>query len=331
MRAALLAIALTLGFAAPAGPRDAVSGRPSAATGPADAVTSRAAAARADGLLLLAVLSPERAMLADPRTGATTARELPGGTLCHGPLLAAGDRAVVFDLDRRNTLVARAIALDGRGPDRTLGRADAAIASTTPDRLWLGRTLRAGRHTRRIVLREIDAGGRVVGRAGGLLPRWAGLTAVMDDGGLVFTRGRGLAVSRPGRPRLLFEGGWPMAADGERLAWCGRRCRRVRIQSAAGERSSLHPMASARGHTPHPPSRPTDAASRCRWPARASPCSTWRPAAGASCAGPARRDTRRSRGRRRAAGCTSAAAIASTRGTPERSARARSRSALAEP
>jgi hypothetical protein len=189
-----------------------------------------------DGLLVLAVLSPERAIVADPRTGATTARELPGGTLCHGPLVAAGGRALLLDLDGPR-VVARSVSLARGGRGRSLGSADTAIAAAAPDRLWLGRTTRANQRTRRIALREVGADGRVVARAGGLLSRWEGLSAVMDDGGLLLTRGSGLVLRRPGRPRLLFRGAWPLAADGARFAWCGRRCRRVHVWSTTGERS----------------------------------------------------------------------------------------------
>jgi hypothetical protein len=46
------------------------------------------------GRLVLAVLAPERVMVADPRTGHTRAREVPGGTLCHGPVIVAAGRIV---------------------------------------------------------------------------------------------------------------------------------------------------------------------------------------------------------------------------------------------
>jgi hypothetical protein len=179
-------------------------------------------------------------MVADPRTGMTTARELPGGTLCHGPLIVARGRVLLFDVagPRR---VARSVPIARPGPARDLGTADVAIPSPAPDRLWLGRTTRAGERTRRIALREIGADGRVVARMNGLLPRWAGLHAVMEDGGLLLTRGRGLVLRRPRQRRQVFRGGWPMAADGERFAWCGRRCRRVRVWSDAGARSFAPP------------------------------------------------------------------------------------------
>ena len=72
---------------------------------------------RPDGLLVLAVLSPERAMVADPLTGRVRERQLRSGTLCHGPLIVTGDRVVYFDW-RRGRLAARAAPLDRLGRDR---------------------------------------------------------------------------------------------------------------------------------------------------------------------------------------------------------------------
>ena len=88
--------------------------------GPADAPLRDAGP---DGLLVLAVLGPERAMVADPRTGETTARELPGGTLCHGPLVAAGRRVAYIAL-RHGRFTALAAPLGRPGRARSLGRAD---------------------------------------------------------------------------------------------------------------------------------------------------------------------------------------------------------------
>jgi hypothetical protein len=197
---------------------------------PVSSAPPQSAAGEPDGVLALAVLSPERAMLADPRTGATTERELSGGTLCHGPLLVAGGRVLLFDVDGPR-LVARSVPLGRPGRAFSLGRADTAIASSAPDRLWLGRYTRLSDDTTRIELREIEAGGRVVARASGLLPRWGALHAVLDGGGLLVTRGRDLVLQRPGGPRLLFRRGWPVAASGARVAWCREPCRRIRLWS----------------------------------------------------------------------------------------------------
>jgi hypothetical protein len=71
----------------------------------------------------LAALSPERVMVVDPRTGKTTERELPGGTLCHGPVLAVGGR-IVYSGTRESRLVALSAPLSRPGVARSLGRAD---------------------------------------------------------------------------------------------------------------------------------------------------------------------------------------------------------------
>jgi hypothetical protein len=189
--------------------------------------------AEPDGLLLLAVLSPERAMAADPRTGATSARELPGGTLCHGPLLAVG-RRVVYVGSRKGRFVALSAPLGRPGRARSLGRADTMAASPTPGRLWLGRAIRLGRDAERIALREVDARGRVVARD--VLPEWAMLDGVVGDG-LLITRGSRIVLRRPQRPPRRIGAGWLFAAGASRVAWCKGGCRRVRIWSEAGEQT----------------------------------------------------------------------------------------------
>jgi hypothetical protein len=179
---------------------------------------------------VLAVLSPERAMLVDPRTGATTARELPGGTLCHGPLLFTGGRVVYIGL-RHGRFTALSAPLGRRGRARTLGRADTMTASSTPGRLWLGRSTRLGPGESRISLRELDVGGRAVARR--TVPRWAMLEGVVDDG-VVIARGRRIVLQPPQGPPRRIGVGWPLAAGGSRFAWCRGGCRRVRVWSGQG-------------------------------------------------------------------------------------------------
>jgi hypothetical protein len=228
MRAPLVAIALVLGFAAPAGTESA---------GPRQdgilAAAARDAAARPDGLLVLAVLSPERAIVADPRTGEMRERELAGGTLCHGPLLVIADRVVYFDL-RRRRLVARAAPLDRLGRDRPVGSAEIATPSATPGRLWLG-----NRRGSRIDLREIDVHGSVHARTSTRLARWGTLEAHVG-GEFLTTRGAGLVL---GRERI--RDGWLLGAGAERFAWCARGCDHVRVWSD-GDRSALYPPAGIR-------------------------------------------------------------------------------------
>ena len=229
------AAALALGLGATAtGPRE-----------PSSRAARPAPAREPDGLLVLAVLSPERAMVGDPRTGRTVARQLPGGTLCHGPVLAFGDRVLIFGV-RRSRVVPRSLALRGDGPARSLGQADTVIDSSAPGRLWLGRWTRQGDRTARLALREIDAAGHVFARTRWLLPRWATENAVMDDGSLLITRGRGVVLRRPGGSRLRFAGGSPLAAGGDRFAWHDRISSGVRLWTRDGGERAFDPPAGLR-------------------------------------------------------------------------------------
>jgi hypothetical protein len=218
MRSAFAALAATsLGLALPA-----AAGTPGERHEPAGP-------AEPDGMLVLAVLSPERAMVADPRTGATTARELPGGTLCHGPLLVTGGRVVMFDVHRRE-LVPRSLPLVPDGSAKPLGRADTALASSDAGRVWLGRYTWVDDKHGWISLREVGTAGRVTARMRIPLARWAWPVAVVD-GGLLTNRGRGIVLRRPQGPRVRIANGWPLAADGHRFAWCPRGCRRLGVWS----------------------------------------------------------------------------------------------------
>jgi hypothetical protein len=216
MRAALLAIALTLGLAAPAGTGS--DAPPPAAHGGAQ---------EPDGVLVLAVLSPERILVADPRTGRTRERVLPGGTHCHGPLLVTGDRVVYFGLRRR--LMARAAPLGRLGDDRPIGSAEIAVPSATPGRLWLG-----DRRGGRVELREVDLAGVVRARASTPVARW-GTVQARVGGEFLMTHGTGLVL---GSER--FRGAWLVAAAPDRFAWCGDPCPRVGIWSG-GSRGVLEP------------------------------------------------------------------------------------------
>jgi hypothetical protein len=209
MKAVLAAIALVLGFAAPAG-TDSIPRR----DGPPD------------GLLVLAVLSPERALVADPLSGSTRERELVGGTLCHGPLLALGDHVVFFDL-LRSRLVAQAARFNlgpprfnRLGRARVVGSADVATPSARPGRLWLG-TRRRGR----IELREVDARGAVHERTSIPVARMATLEA--DVGGeFLTTSGSDLVL---GRER--FRDAWLLAVHADRFAFCRGMCRRISVSN----------------------------------------------------------------------------------------------------
>jgi hypothetical protein len=145
-------------------------------------------------------------------------------------VLVAGGRVLFFGL-RRGGVVPRSAPLDERGPAISLGAADTAVASSEPGRLWLGHTTSLRGRTMRMSLREVDAGGRVVARTSRLLPRWGRLVAVVD-GGFLISRGRGLVLRRPHRPRLFIRDGWPLAAAASRFAWCPGGCRRLGVWSS---------------------------------------------------------------------------------------------------
>ena len=200
-----------------------------------------------DGLLVLAVLTPERAMVADPRTGATSERRLPGGTFCHGPLLAVGDRVVVSGTQGRRP-TARSLPLAMRGRGRSLGPAATFTASRTEGRVWLGhwRQPQVWSDTDRArgSFREVDATGRPVAHTTLRVHTWGSLEAVLDDG-FLFADGSGLSLRSPGTAPRRFRRAWLVAAGGSRFAWCQSGCRRLRIWSRDAERT-LDPPAGVR-------------------------------------------------------------------------------------
>jgi hypothetical protein len=63
-------------------------------------------------------------MVANPRTGETSARRLAGGTLCPGPVRAAGER-VILGGSRGGRAVALSLPLTLTGRARSLGVAEA--------------------------------------------------------------------------------------------------------------------------------------------------------------------------------------------------------------
>jgi hypothetical protein len=216
----------------------------------------------ADGLLVLGVgsskadprvVTREEAVVADPRTGALRARRLSGGSLCHGPVLAVGDR-VVFSGHRGRRPVARALPLTLDGPARSLGHADTFTASSTPGRLWLGRWRRSkggvqrwSNRPVRVTLSEVDATGRIRARTHSLLPRFASLYAA-TTAGFVGTEGRWLTLRQPGRDRPLMRvrDGWFAAAGSSSFAWCRGRCRAFHLWTGGGEGRLLRPPAGVR-------------------------------------------------------------------------------------
>jgi hypothetical protein len=191
----------------------------------------------------------ERAVVADPRTGALKGFALPGGTLCHGPLMAVGDR-VIFSGYRGSKAFAMSLPLTLRGEPAPLGRADTITPSARPGRVWLGRWSHKGKRSR-VTFREVavpgeeaasradpTAGGRLAGR----LPRWSLVHAALP-GGLVIQHQGALVLWNPHRTRPLRGGrrAWPVATGGSRFAWCREPCRVVHVREPAGVRTLAAP------------------------------------------------------------------------------------------
>jgi hypothetical protein len=202
-----------------------------------------------DGSLVLGVVGSEksssavrgeRVMVADPRTGTTRARLLPGGTLCHGELLVLGDR-VVFSGFRGRRAVALSLPTTLAGRPRSVGEADTVTPSARPGRIWLGRWT-VGDRRPRVALREIALGGGDAIHAAGRLPRWSRLYGALDAGFLVGSVRRLTLWDRGfDRRRRSIPDAWPIATGRSTFAWCGPHCRTLRVWSRAGERRYAPP------------------------------------------------------------------------------------------
>jgi hypothetical protein len=188
----------------------------------------------------------ERAVVADPRTGELNSFTLPGGTLCHGPLMAVGER-VVYSGYRGSRATAMSLPLTLRGEPASLGRADTITLSARPGRVWLGRWNHDGKR-KRATFREVAVPGEdATSRAGGAhpagrLPRESLLHAALRRAFVIEHRG-GLALWDGDRMRRLRGGrrAWPVASGGSRFAWCRERCRSVHVRTPAGTRTLSSP------------------------------------------------------------------------------------------
>ena len=133
------------GFAAPSSSEDSPSSQP-------------------DGVLVLGVVSrhggltTERAVVADARTGATRARRLEGGALCHGPVLAVG-RRVIASGSRRGRPAVLSFPLNLTGRPQLVARAEQFVPPSAPGRLWVARTRRHQRYLKFESLREVTPRG----------------------------------------------------------------------------------------------------------------------------------------------------------------------------
>ncbi len=103
---------------------------PAAGGGGGHAAAGDRGAAAAGERLVLAVIGTERSasavhgervVVADPRAGRVRSRRLPGGTLCHGPLMAVGDR-VIYTGYRGSRAMPMSLPLTLTGAPSPLGR-----------------------------------------------------------------------------------------------------------------------------------------------------------------------------------------------------------------
>ncbi len=172
--------------------------------------------------------------MVDVASGHLTTRRLEGGTLCHGLLMAAGDRAVWLSPAGRQQR-AEARTLDLRGPARVLGRADMVLPAGE-ERLWLAR-LRYGRAIRVVDVRLVTTSGVTVMRSRHRAP--VGYVQGATARALVVVRdGRGWEWEpRTGRVRRA-PWTWLVAVHGRRSAWCTEGCQRVRLVGPGRDRRS---------------------------------------------------------------------------------------------
>jgi hypothetical protein len=199
-----------------------------------------------DGTLALGVagfderagaVTREWAAVADPRTGALQRRQLAGGTLCYGQVLALGDR-VVFPGRRGRHAVARALPLSLEGPARAIGRADVFAPSPGEASLWLGRWRRGGL----LRLTEKQPDGTALVHARALLDRRGMLHAAIERG-FVVESGRWLLVWDILRdlPVRIATDSQFVAGQRWRFAFCRGLCRTVRVWRRTGPRSLALP------------------------------------------------------------------------------------------
>ncbi len=181
------------------------------------------------GHLVLGLHPPERVAVLDVATGAIKERRLPGGTLCHGPLMSGAGEVLFLGSDRaRMALMSLDLSMDRR--PRVIDRgAQQVLPATRRGSLWVIRFSYKGPVPRLSGVREVAADGSVLFGTRRRPPLGYPRGATAD--GIVFEhRGHGRiwnprtgAVRRAPGSRLV-------AASADRTAWCGERCRRLRLE-----------------------------------------------------------------------------------------------------
>jgi hypothetical protein len=190
--------------------------------------TADPASDRADmpqGRLVLGLHPPERVAVLDVASGALVERRLPGGTLCHGPLMVSGDE-VFFLGSRRGRAALMSFDLTLKRRPRVVSPSNRQyIPSAREGAFW---TLARSR-----AVREETADGRVLFRSRRRPP--PGYPTGATAGGIVLEHRGSTRIWNPrsGAVRAA-PGSWLIAASADRSAWCGRECRRIRFEGAGG-------------------------------------------------------------------------------------------------
>ncbi|MBN1528483.1 MAG: hypothetical protein JW895_05450 [Thermoleophilaceae bacterium] len=189
---------------------------------PAEAGSGAARTGLPGERLVLGLHPPERIAVLDLATGAVEQRPLPGGTLCHGPLMAGGRRPLSV---------------------RPAAPGTQYLRSARPGAFWALR-LRFGRvraTTTRV--RELAADGRTLFRPRRRPPPGYPEAAVRD--GIVFEDHGRRRVWNPHSGSVRRAGGdWLVAASMDGSVWCDGPCRRLRIHMT-GRAVALAPPGSS--------------------------------------------------------------------------------------
>ena len=181
------------------------------------------------GRLVLGLHPPERVAVLDVASGALVERRLPGGTLCHGPLMVSGDEVFFLGSRRgRAALMSFDLALKRRPRVVSLSRRQ-YIPSAREGAFWT--LARSG------AVREETPDGRVLFRSRRRPP--AGYPMGATAAGIVLEHRGSTRIWNPrsGSVRAA-PGSWLIAASADRSAWCGQRCRRLRLVGQDGSRAA---------------------------------------------------------------------------------------------
>jgi hypothetical protein len=185
------------------------------------------------GRLVLGLHPPERVAVLDVASGALEERRLPGGTLCHGPLMVSG-REIFFLGSRRGrgALMSLDLALERRARVVSWSQRQ-YLPSARAGAFWSLGFRYDGRRARSSAPREVTPAGRVLFRSRRQPPPGYPMAATAD----------GIVLEHRGRTRIWdprtgavrpAPASWLVAASGDRTAWCGQRCRRLRLEGPGG-------------------------------------------------------------------------------------------------